>query len=265
MSTKRIERTVIEGGRYLFNKLDRYWSTRKERHSVRMMLHEAIVNDEILERRTLPKRRKVRKEFKDRLTPAFRWIAKHCRGMHPEQMKGFLRAHFDTRTIPGQHIVFDHLEPYHDSYDAMWRAPYSGIVSLTFHEKLGLITNRENAVALYEELGETGYLGWVYEGQPGDRVKRKKARIQMRQVEARKKRLEAEAIALMQRETAREKDEAQEAKNAAKQKLREEQWHAFVIATGAIRAGYYRWLIPTTDGYRPLTMHELVLVPHYER
>ncbi len=56
----------------------------------------------------------VRKDFRDKLGPAERWLASQV-GRPWDKVYAELRARFDIRTTAGRHVVFDHL------LDWVWR------------------------------------------------------------------------------------------------------------------------------------------------
>lgn len=120
MSTKRLERTVIEGGRARGNKLDRRRSHRISRRCEReTLIRYAQASADVDAVDALFQRPKVYKGFSDRLGPAERWLASHA-GRPWGVVEGEVRAVFDTRSVSGRHIVFDHLLP------GRWRRPETG-------------------------------------------------------------------------------------------------------------------------------------------
>lgn len=107
MATKNLARTVIEGGRYYANGLDRRHSNAQVRAAWRvtqsMILHSADADGVLY-----PLRRHVYREFHDKLAPAERWLARQV-GRPWNKVRSELFARFDTRTTAGRHILFDHL------------------------------------------------------------------------------------------------------------------------------------------------------------
>lgn len=106
MSTKRLERTVIEGGRG--NKWERRHSNRPERAAQRAFLSEVRkdplnADSDIIEERT-----HVYKDFRDKLNPMWRWLEAQV-GRPWSEVRSEVFQKFDTRTIAGRHITFDHL------------------------------------------------------------------------------------------------------------------------------------------------------------
>lgn len=108
MATKNMSRTVIEGGRYNRNKRDRYISNRLYRADSRRFSKAATNFIDPDELGSIPKRRVVRKEFKDKLSPMYRWLAKQI-GKRWDVIFSELVRRFDTRTVAGNHVVQDHL------------------------------------------------------------------------------------------------------------------------------------------------------------
>ena len=170
MTTKRIQRTVIEGGRNSYSKANRRESSGIERVRVREFLHGAMRDPELLEDSFLPERDHVYKDFRDKLSPAYRWLLKHGRGKSASEIRGLLLRHFDTRTISGQHIVYDHLMPFLSNYDMSW---YSS--AGTIDPVHGLVPQTN----------------WGKPGKKGIAQRRKKTKIQMRQTKAHEMRIEA--------------------------------------------------------------------------
>lgn len=110
MSTKDLSRTVIEGGRYYGNCDDRRRSHGQARRKVRASLG-ALANDPSrADGVVLPRTKWVGVSQRDNLGPAERWLRSHV-GRPWRVVESEIRAAFDTRTIAGQHVVFDHLLP----------------------------------------------------------------------------------------------------------------------------------------------------------
>jgi hypothetical protein len=110
MATKNLSRTVIEGGRYYFNSDERrrsHGEARRETNaSMAALAHDPSRADDAL----LPRTKPVGVAQRDNLAAAERWLRSHV-GRPWWKVEGEIRAAFDTRTIAGQHIVFDHLLP----------------------------------------------------------------------------------------------------------------------------------------------------------
>jgi hypothetical protein len=110
MSTKNLARTVIEGGRDYYNSDDRRRSHGDARAAERVFIGRVLQDVDAADERVLLPRRSVGKSFHDKLGPCDRWmrsqVGRPWRKVHAELM-----ARFDTRTLAGQHIVFDHMLP----------------------------------------------------------------------------------------------------------------------------------------------------------
>jgi hypothetical protein len=114
MSTKNLARTVIEGGRYRWNR----WQRRHSHSEHRVAQREALAGircgdpeDVVFEGRP-----GVRPQFRDKLSPAKRWLGSQV-GRPWNLVRGELLRRFDTRTTPGRHIVFCHVFPWVEDSD----------------------------------------------------------------------------------------------------------------------------------------------------
>lgn len=108
MSTKKLSKTIIEGGRAKGNKWERRHSNSAERASSRDFCKKAIIDNEIVYDDFINDRDKVYKEFDDKLTPVLRWLAKQV-GKKWDDVYSEIKQTFDVRTTAGRHIVYDHL------------------------------------------------------------------------------------------------------------------------------------------------------------
>jgi hypothetical protein len=107
LSTKNLARTAIEGGRDSRNKWDRRQSNSALRAAERQ--YEAALRDPDARWSAVPPaREKVYPWFNDRLGPVYRWLDRRCGRPWAEVRSEILRR-FDTRTLAGRHIVFDHM------------------------------------------------------------------------------------------------------------------------------------------------------------
>lgn len=113
MTTKNIARTAIEGGRMNYNKHERWQSNRSERKATRRLMHRVSHDPEYVDNASFPLRKPIRKDFADKLSAPQRWLAKHGSEKTVEEVRGLLLARFDTRSLAGRHLVFDHLVPSH--------------------------------------------------------------------------------------------------------------------------------------------------------
>jgi hypothetical protein len=108
MSTKRLSRTVLEGGRANFNKFERNQSHKTERAQTRYFLSRCLRDSEDAEEIVTPVRPKVHKAFTDKLSPVYRWLDKQVGKGWPKTYRR-LKEKFDDRTLAGFHIVHQHM------------------------------------------------------------------------------------------------------------------------------------------------------------
>jgi len=108
MSSKRLDKTVIEGGRIKSNKWDRRYSSKNERIKNKQYLHEVVRDLEHAEEIMEPERKKVYKEFSDKLSPMYRWIESQL-GRPWKEVHSEIFKKFNSDTTAGRHILFDHL------------------------------------------------------------------------------------------------------------------------------------------------------------
>lgn len=108
MSKKRLDRTVIEGGRGRGNKNDRYQSNAEVRQSERDFLKAVTIDPLLADEEDIDTRTKISKEFRDKLNPMHKWLASKV-DQPWSDVRAEVFAKFDTRTIAGSHITFDHL------------------------------------------------------------------------------------------------------------------------------------------------------------
>lgn len=110
MSTKRLQKTVIEGGRVGRNKWERRYSHTTERTSTRefcdKLKHDPDSADD--DGLFIKEKDKVHKEFDDKLGPMYRWLGRQV-GKPWDEVRSLVTKTFDTRTTAGRHIVYDHL------------------------------------------------------------------------------------------------------------------------------------------------------------
>lgn len=107
MSTKNLARTVIEGGR----DSDSKWQRRDSNSSLRVAVRSyraGLRDPELAWSSPAPERTKVRRQFADKLGPVRRWLASAC-GRPWSDVRSEIFRLFDTRTLAGRHIVFDHM------------------------------------------------------------------------------------------------------------------------------------------------------------
>lgn len=108
MSTKKLQKTVIEGGRVKHNKWERRYSSKEERAYLREYISNFQKDIEYVENNVVKPRRTVYKEFRDKLGPMHRWLHSQV-GRNWNDVKSEVFEKFDTRTTAGRHITYDHL------------------------------------------------------------------------------------------------------------------------------------------------------------
>ncbi len=108
MATKNLARTVIEGGRYTYNKWERRHSSAEERAEARDYCKRVEIDPEYAEEEEIDERRHVSKGFSDKLSPMYRWLEAQVDRPWSE-VRSEVFQKFDTRTTAGRHITFDHL------------------------------------------------------------------------------------------------------------------------------------------------------------
>jgi hypothetical protein len=108
MSRKRLDKTVIEGGRTNPWKFDRKESLQKERINTKLALRTCDDYEEL----SLPSRQRtdlwLDEKFADKLSPLRRWLSAQV-GRPWDKIYSEIKKKFDIRTTPGRHIVYDHL------------------------------------------------------------------------------------------------------------------------------------------------------------
>lgn len=108
MSTKKLERTVIEGGRFNRNKYERRHSNKEQRAIERAYMADLRKNLEFFDEEVVEDREHVYKGFSDKLGPMYRWIDAQV-GRKWNEVRSEIFEKFDTKTTAGRHITFDHL------------------------------------------------------------------------------------------------------------------------------------------------------------
>lgn len=108
MATKNLARTIIEGGRARSNQWERNHSHRSERAAARAFLTRASVIEDGFDHLSAPARKRVRKDFADKLGAPRRWLKSQV-GRPWDKVRSEIFARFDPRTLAGKHIIFDHL------------------------------------------------------------------------------------------------------------------------------------------------------------
>jgi len=108
MATKNLSRTVIEGGRGSRNKYERYSSNETHRAQARAFCYDAARLVDADDAKPTPTRKKVGKDFSDKLSPMYRWLKSQIKRPW-RKVFAELVAKFDTRTVAGRHVVYSHL------------------------------------------------------------------------------------------------------------------------------------------------------------
>lgn len=106
MSTKKLERTVIEGGRY--NTTERRNSHKYNRAAEKLYVHNVILDPEYAEGHVAPVADPICKEFSDKLSAMYRWLNAQV-GRPWSEVRSEIAKKFDTSTTAGRHITYDHL------------------------------------------------------------------------------------------------------------------------------------------------------------
>ncbi len=106
MSTKRLQRTVIEGGRG--NTWERRNSHNEERAAARDFCKRVMIDPNYADEEFIEEKHREYKEFRDKLSPMYRWLESQV-GRPWADVRSEIFTKFDTRTTAGRHITFDHL------------------------------------------------------------------------------------------------------------------------------------------------------------
>jgi hypothetical protein len=109
MGTKYLARTVIEGGRTGQSQSERDYSHKQERAAEQRFLARLAAGYDADDLGVEPRPR-VYKSFSDKLGPAERWLRSHVGDPWDAVRSAAFRC-FDSRTLPGRHILFCHLLP----------------------------------------------------------------------------------------------------------------------------------------------------------
>ena len=108
MSKKKLDRSILEGGRASSNVWDRRHSNRVARSSARIAAHKYSKDPELADYFSPKSRLPVSKQFNDKLSPIYRWLDSKV-GCSWDDVYSEIKSKFDVRTIAGKHIVEDHL------------------------------------------------------------------------------------------------------------------------------------------------------------
>lgn len=108
MATKNLARTVVEGGQSRSSGIDRREATRAERHVTNAVLRRACVDLDGFLGTPLPQRKRMYREFADKLAPARRWLMSQV-GRNWNRVRSDLTRRYDRRTTKARHLLDDHL------------------------------------------------------------------------------------------------------------------------------------------------------------
>jgi hypothetical protein len=121
VSTKRLSRTVLEAGQWHPRRHFIKEAIRSERSEARIQTAEARRDPELAAQLHVRPRRQEDKDFaRDKLSAAERWLRAQV-GRPWAKVKAEIRSRFDTRSVPGRHLVFEHLLPRGDELEDGWR------------------------------------------------------------------------------------------------------------------------------------------------
>lgn len=108
MSTKNLARTAIEVGRRSHNRWERNYSHKQERARARQYLRAVEKDPEDAFDIVAKERPRVMVEQDDKLGPVYKFLESRC-GRPWSEVYSEIKARFDSRTIPGRHILYDHI------------------------------------------------------------------------------------------------------------------------------------------------------------
>lgn len=110
MSTKKLSRTIVEGGQKRFEKFDRNYQHRSMRSKERQYLQKVKNDPEYCLDNDIKDVRVVIKNFNDRLAPLDRKLEQSI-GRKWDDVWSELNKEFDSRTIKGWHLLYGHVLP----------------------------------------------------------------------------------------------------------------------------------------------------------
>lgn len=108
MSKKNLAKTAIEGGRTTISKWERHNSNKKLRVNEHLYIKNIEKDPEVWDEDEYPTRKKVYKEFHDKLGPVYRYLESQI-GRPWNLVRSELIEKFDSRTTAGRHILYDHI------------------------------------------------------------------------------------------------------------------------------------------------------------
>lgn len=110
MSTKKLSRTIIEGGRDNYGKFDRNRQHRSMRSKERQYLQKVKIDFEYCLENDIGEIRKSNERFTDKLAPLNRKLEQSI-GRKWDDIWSELNKEFDFRTIKGWHLLYGHVLP----------------------------------------------------------------------------------------------------------------------------------------------------------
>jgi len=124
MSTKRLSRTVLEGGRTRYEKRMRHLEQKAERARMRNYLANVKRDLEYADEYNCPIRRRIFEGFTDKLKPVYRYIDSKV-GQRWDDVWSELSERFDLRSLSGYHICYQHVVPevFPDPLRFFWHKP----------------------------------------------------------------------------------------------------------------------------------------------
>jgi len=106
MSTKRLRKTILEGGRVKSCRMNEHYNTKSERAAVRAEMSKAAHDFEYDV--DVPERKKDFREFTDKLKPVYRFLDSKV-GKGWNNIRSEIAEKFDVRSLAGHHIVNQHM------------------------------------------------------------------------------------------------------------------------------------------------------------
>lgn len=108
MSKKNIARSAFEGGRANYGKNARKQANVKDRQYKRNYCYKSLNDEDYADAVSIKEHASVGRDFTDKLNPGYRWLRSHV-GEPWSEVRAKLHKKFDSRTIAGKHILYDHL------------------------------------------------------------------------------------------------------------------------------------------------------------
>ena len=110
MSTKRLNRTILEGGRVKGSRLEGQKFTRSERVAARAQMRRVTLDPEFADEEAFAVRKSGYKEFTDQLAPIWRFL--NSKDGEPwSDVKSEITHKFSVQSLSGYHIIKQHMMP----------------------------------------------------------------------------------------------------------------------------------------------------------